>query len=147
LAQIDYDRYARAEAVLGWLNAAVRISGPQPFQPGDLLEGMIHRIRTALRARKAGIGHLKLALTSQGQTMWANLTGLNAEASLGDNRLPPVATATLLVNARVQVTPEELEAHVRAALAAVAAEMGIGAEVLDLQCFSPAYPDPPYLTR
>ena len=27
LRQIDYDRYATAEAVLGWLNAAVMISG------------------------------------------------------------------------------------------------------------------------
>ncbi|MDH3782104.1 MAG: hypothetical protein OES33_05255, partial [Desulfobulbaceae bacterium] len=31
LRQIDYDRYARAEAVLGWLNAAIRISSDELF--------------------------------------------------------------------------------------------------------------------
>ena len=35
----------------------------------------------------------------------------------------------------------------RTAVADAAAEMGIEAEFMDLQCFSPAYPNPPYLIR
>ncbi len=31
LRQIDYDRYANAEAVLGWLNAAVKLQAGEPF--------------------------------------------------------------------------------------------------------------------
>jgi hypothetical protein len=147
LAQIDYDRYARAEAVLGWLNAAVRVSAPQPFQPAELLNQLILRIRDGLKVPQANIGHLKLALSSQGRTMWANLTQLNAEPSLGENHLAPLASATLLVNARVQIQPKQLESQVREALNSVAAEMGLNVEVLDLQCFSPSYPNPPYLVR
>jgi len=47
----------------------------------------------------------------------------------------------------VQMEPAELETIVRTAVAGAAAEMGIEAEFMDLQCFSPAYPNPPYLIR
>ena len=55
--------------------------------------------------------------------------------------------ATLLVNARVQMEPADLETIVRAAVAGEAAEVGIEVKFMDLQCFSPAYPNPPYLIR
>ncbi len=48
LGQIDYDRYAHAEAVLGWLNAAVKITAQRPFNPADMLERVILRIRDSL---------------------------------------------------------------------------------------------------
>lgn len=147
LVQIDYDRYARAEAVLGWLNAAVEITAPQPFEPANLIERLIGRIQGQAQRQGAGIGHLKLTLSSKGQTMWANLTGLDAVPSLSDFRLAPSTGAILLVNARIQMAPAQLEQNVLAALMAEAAEMGLGVDVLELQCFSPAYPDPPYLVR
>ena len=147
LGQIDYDRYAHAEAVLGWLNAAVSISGKSPFNPAAMLENTILRIRDTLRPRNAGIGHIKLAATSQGRSIWGNLTQLNGEPSLSDRHLGDVLSATLLVNARVQMEPAELETIVRGAVADAAAEMGIEAEFIELQCFSPAYPNPPYVVR
>ena len=147
LGQIDYDRYARAEAVLGWLNAAVRIAGERPFNPADMLERVILRIRDSLRPRNAGIGHLKLSMTSRGRSIWGNLTQLNAGPSPGGRPMGDILSATLLVNARVQMEPAELESIVRMAVADAAAEIGIEAEFMDLQCFSPAYPNPPYLTR
>jgi Ni2+-binding GTPase involved in maturation of urease and hydrogenase len=147
LGQIDYDRYARAEAVLGWLNAAVKIAGQLPFNPVDMLEKVILRIRDSLRLRDAGIGHLKLVITSQGRSIWGNLTQLSAGPSLGGPPMGDVLSATLLVNARVQMEPAELETIVRAAVPKASAEMGIEAEFMELQCFSPAYPNPPYLIR
>jgi Ni2+-binding GTPase involved in maturation of urease and hydrogenase len=148
LAQIDYDRYAHAEAVLGWLNAAVTISGKRLFNPGNVLGNVILRIRDSLRPRpNTGIGHLKLAATSRGRSIWGSLTQLDAEPSLGGEGLGDVASATLLVNARVQMDPPELEAVVRAAVSEAAENAGIEAEFVDLQCFSPAYPNPPYVVR
>jgi hypothetical protein len=58
-----------------------------------------------------------------------------------------VSSATLLVNARVQMEPQDLEKVVRQAVADAAAGKGIEAEFIDLQCFSPAYPTPPYMVR
>lgn len=147
LGQIDYDRYAHAEAVLGWLNAAVKITAERAFNPGDILERVILRLRRSLRARNTGIGHIKLAATSQGRSIWGNLTALQSEPSFSERRLGEVLGATLFVNARVQMEPSELEALVRGAVAGTAAEAGVSTEVIDLQCFSPAYPNPPYLIR
>jgi hypothetical protein len=147
LAQIDYDRYAHAEAVLGWLNAAVKLTGKSPFNPAAMLENVILRIRDSLRPLKVGIGHIKLAATSQGRSIWGNLTQLNGEPSFSDRHLGDVPGATLLVNARVQMDPPDLEKVVRTAVAEAVATAGIEAEFLDLQCFSPAYPNPPYVVR
>ena len=147
LSEIDYDRYAHAEAVLGWLNAAVKISGQKPFNPANMLEKVILRIRDSLRPHNAGIGHLKLVMTSQGRSIWGNLTQLSDEPSLGGPSMVDMLSVTLLVNARVQMEPTELESIVRMAVADAAAEMGIETEFIDLQCFSPAYPNPPYLIR
>jgi hypothetical protein len=86
-------------------------------------------------------------MTSQGRSIWGNLTQLNDDPSPGGPPMVDMLSATLLVNARVQMEPEELESIVRMAVADAAAEMGIEAEFIDLQCFSPAYPNPPYLIR
>lgn len=147
LQQIDYDRYARAEAVLGWLNAAVKLQATRPFQAGQALIGLMVRLRDLFRRQKAGIGHLKCVLTAGGDSMWVNLTDFDAEPSLSDHRLGAVPGATLIVNARVQISPDLLEAAVRRALAETGAAAGFDPDVIDLQCFSPAYPNPPYLVR
>jgi G3E family GTPase len=147
LTQVDYDRYAKAEAVLGWLNAAVKITSNRPFEPEALLERLIRNINDAFCTRNACIGHLKLALTSQGQTQWANITHSNTEPTIGGKPMGEITGATLLINARVQMTPEKLEADVRTAVFVIATQLDLGAEILELQCFSPAYPNPPYLMR
>ena len=147
LTQIDYDRYARAEAVLGWLNTAVKITGRRPFEPRALLNQLIRRICDALLADKAEIGHLKLALSSQDQTIWANITQSNTEPSPGGKPMEETTCATVLINARVQMTPEKLAADVRTAVFEVATQMDLGAEILEMQSFSPSYPNPPYQVR
>jgi hypothetical protein len=52
-----------------------------------------------------------------------------------------------MVNARVHMPPERLEAIVRDSVAAACKRFQTTCEIDDLQCFSPAYPNPPYLVR
>lgn len=147
LRELDYDRYATAEAVLGWLNAAVKLAGRQFFEPGRFLYRLAEGMKEEFKKRDAEIGHLKFVLTSSGKAVWANVTHLAAKPSLGGESLPEATGGTLIVNARVRITPEELERIVRRRLEATAGENGLHAEVLNLQCFSPAYPQPPYVIR
>ena len=147
LRQIDYDRYASAEAVLGWLNAAVKISSSKPIDSERLLTDLSVSLRDAFKERNAGIGHLKCALTGSGKSMWVNLTDLAAEPVLSAERIGRTATGTLLVNARVKMEPEDLEAIVRRSLRRLSEDLRIDIGIQELQCFSPAYPAPPYLTR
>jgi G3E family GTPase len=147
LRQIDYDRYARAEAVLGWLNTAVKISSPRPYDAEGLAKRLVSTLKSAFKEKDAEIGHLKFVITSDGKTMWTNLTRLEAEPSFSGQQLGSLSGGTLILNARVRLEPAELEAIVREALNKVFEEARIQSEILDLQCFSPAYPQPPYLVR
>lgn len=147
LRQIDYDRYATAEAVLGWLNAAVKIRSPEPFDTGEFLRNLALTLQEAFKRRKAAIGHLKFVMTSAGKSMWGNVTHLAAEPSISGEPLGKLSTGTLIINARVRIEPDELETIVRDSLRKISAETGVSLEIDDLQCFSPAYPEPPHMIR
>ena len=147
LSQIDYDRYATAEAVLGWLNAAVKLQADQPFDASRFMTSLAIRLRDRFKADKGEIGHLKFVFTSAGKSMWANLTHLGAEPATGGEMLGPLPRGTLIINARVRLEPEELESIVRESLDKVSTKMAVQSEIDDLQCFSPAYPDPAHIIR
>ena len=147
LSQIDYDRYASAEAVLGWLNAAVKLQADEPFDAGRFMIYLASRLRDRFKAEKGEIGHLKFVLTSAGNSQWANLTHLAAEPDLGGEMLEKLSRGSLILNARVRLEPEVLETMVRDSLNKVSHELTVRSEIDDLQCFSPAYPEPPHIIR
>jgi G3E family GTPase len=147
LSQIDYDRYANAEAVLGWLNAAVKLQADQPFDVGRFMTSLAIKLRDKFKTDKAEIGHLKFVFTSGGNSMWANLTHLGAEPDVGGEALGQMSRGTLIINARVRLEPEDLETIVRDSLNEVSKKMAVQSEIDDLQCFSPAYPEPPHIIR
>ena len=147
LRQIDYDRYARAEAALGWLNSAIKVSASEGFDAGEFLKSLAETIRNAFQQKNAGIGHLKFVITSAGKATWANVTHLAAEPVISGEQLGNVLKGTLILNARVRLEPDELEKIVRKSLSKVFKEANIRYKIVELQCFSPAYPEPPYLIR
>jgi len=147
LRQIDYDRYARAEAALGWLNSAIKVSASEGFDAGEFLKSLAETIRNAFQQKNAGIGHLKFVITSAGKATWANVTHLAAEPVISGEQLGNVLKGTLILNARVRLEPDELEKIVLESLSRVFKEANIRYKIVELQCFSPAYPEPPYLIR
>jgi hypothetical protein len=147
LGQIDYDRYATAEAVLGWLNAAFKMAALEPFDANEFAHILAVRLREAFKRMDGEIGHLKFVITSAGKTTWANLTHLAAEPVISGGQLGKLSQGTLILNARVRLEPDQLETIVRNTLSRLFEEAGVEYEILDLQCFSPAYPQPPYLIR
>jgi G3E family GTPase len=147
LRQIDYDRYAHAEAVLGWLNAAILMSASEPFDALDFARTLMRELREDFKQKEGEIGHLKMVITSAGKSMWANLTHLTAEPSISGEALDRLSKASLIINARVRLEPEDLESMVRTVLERVSREMGVTSDIDDLQCFSPAYPEPPHVIR
>ncbi|UCH23136.1 MAG: hypothetical protein JSU83_08000, partial [Deltaproteobacteria bacterium] len=147
LRQIDYDRYATAESVLGWLNAAVKIKSAKPFDSGNFLNTLALTLQEAFKHENAEIGHLKFVVTSAGKSMWGNVTQLAGEPSISGESLGKLSTGTLIVNARVRIEPNELETIVRNSFSKISMETGISSEIDDLQCFSPAYPEPSHMIR
>ncbi|MBL7218127.1 MAG: hypothetical protein ISS62_10585 [Desulfobacteraceae bacterium] len=147
LRQIDYDRYAAAEAVLGWLNAAIMLNARDSFEATEFSRKLALRLQKAFKEKNAGIGHLKFLITSGGKTMWTNVTNFTAEPLMSGEPLGSLSKGTLVLNARVRLDPEDLERMVKQILGRLFEEMNIRSEEVDFQCFSPAYPEPPYLVR
>lgn len=147
LSQIDYDRYARAEAVLGWLNAAIKISSDQLFAADKFVMDLFIELRESFKQEKGEIGHLKSVFTSGGKSFWVNLTNLSSDPMVSGKPMATLSKGSLILNARVQLDPENLEKIVRDVLSNVAEKFDVKTEIDDLQCFSPAYPNPPHMVR
>jgi G3E family GTPase len=147
LRQIDYDRYATAEAVLGWLNAVIKITARESIDSNELARNLAVDLQKAFKVRNGEIGHLKFVITSAGKVMWANVTHLDAEPAISGDQLGKLSQGTLILNARVRLDPDELEKIVRESLSKIFKETSMRYKIEELQCFSPAYPEPPYLIR
>ena len=160
--------------MLGWLNASVRLSTAAAGQACSsasacactlptagasaphagwagfarmLLEGL----RDDFRRRGARVGHVKLLISSAGQQCIANLTSTDAEVSIrgqtgNAGRADTPSRADLVLNARVEMPPEELESLVRRHLLA-AAGGGVAAEIVHLQSLRPGRPRPTHRYR
>jgi SAM-dependent methyltransferase/Ni2+-binding GTPase involved in maturation of urease and hydrogenase len=132
---LDYDRYAAAEASLGWLNARAEVLGEIPFAPGDVMRRFLDELANL------PVAHAKVAMVEPAH-------GVAARVRRGERvrvETPPAATdpthwMRLLINARVATSPAMLEATVRRALARAARPARIVWDTL--ACFAPARPTP-----
>lgn len=139
---VDYDVYAAGEAELGWLNATARLSGPRAFGLDELLMEFVSRLERACARISAEPAHLKVLAAAEGATAIANLVSSAARVELSLASGASVAEAELTVNARVAVAPETLAELVEQAVAELAHERGLAAEVRDMQRFRPGRPVP-----
>ncbi len=143
LRDIDYDTYAKGEAVLGWLNATVRLVGSPQFDALQFAKALMSELQTAINAHNAEVAHLKFLLSSGTQMLRGHLTKADAEPNfIGE--LDEVNEATLVLNARVAISPEALGGIATQAILMAAKTVNADAEILSLQSFSPPYPRPPY---
>jgi hypothetical protein len=144
VVEVDYDRYAEGEAVLGWLNATVALAAPGGADWAAFAAELLGAIQTACRQGGGEIGHVKLRLAAEGGQLVANLTRTDGAVSVLSEGAPAEGVAELTLNARVETTPEALEALVRECLARVAAGRGVTTAVRGLRCLSPGRPQPTY---
>jgi G3E family GTPase len=143
ILDIDYDTYAEGEAVLGWLNADIALAATgKAADWRSFSEALVGSLREAFQRRDAAVGHVKILLSSGSETLSANLTRARGSVCVrGD--VSRSSSAELIVNARAEVSPEELEKAVRAAVAA-AGGTGIKATFRALRSLRPGRPRPTY---
>ncbi len=136
---VDYDRYAAAEASLGWLNARVELEMELAASPASVIGPLLDSLDERLTAAGAAIAHLKLFDRTASSSLRAGIVRNGEEPSVeGDVLGPSELRHQVTINLRAVATPECLLGIVEAALAAVPGR--IRAE--ELQAFAPAYPKP-----
>src|SRR3989454_5081589 len=61
--EVDYELYAEGEALLGWLNATVQLSGRESFEAEAVLRHLAEDIQKRLLSQGAEVAHLKMTLS------------------------------------------------------------------------------------
>lgn len=139
LGNLDYGRYARAEALLAWLNATVVLNTKKPLSPAELLGPLVDDLDARLTGHGVSIAHLKTWIESAHAWLRVSMTRNGQEPAVEGDRLAAAARDyRLVVNLRALGEPDVLRACVERALAAIPA----AAAVERMDCFRPLPPKP-----
>jgi hypothetical protein len=131
---IDYARYAEAEAALAWLNARVTAHATPPISAPMLVGPLLDRL-----APRIHIVHLKLFAQSETGYLKVALTGNGQEPTVeGALDASPSARHEILLNVRALDDPARLRAIVERECAALPARL----TWQQVQCFRPSPPVP-----
>lgn len=139
ILDIDYDKYAHGEAVLGWLNGTVALTGKNAYWDA-LLKDIMTGICKAIKTEKLRVGHIKVIAENGKQYAVANITNdvsslqFRGTAGTSDN-------VKLIINARVETTPEHLDEIIRKVLVD-AIDGKFTDEVLAWRYLQPGRPNP-----
>lgn len=137
---IDYDRYARAEAELAWLNRAYVLRGTE-IDLTAWSSAVMQGIHDTCRERGRLIGHVKVRATADEGEVKLSLVG--GEPVLDESLDVPVGHARIVVNARVACEPSEMDAILDASVAEANRASGADSEPEgESNSFKPGYPTP-----
>lgn len=139
--EVDYEIYAEGEALLGWLNATIRLSGPD-FDGNAFLHALAAKIQSAMISGE--IAHLKMTLSpDQGNDIAVlNLVRNDTVAEQSHSLQAPLEAGELILNLRAEEAPEILWQLTQDALQAAAGEFAVQAVVEQQEHFRPGKPDP-----
>lgn len=150
--EVDYELYADGEALLGWLNASVRLDylAADPgaeLEADDILPPLADAMRRRLAAENAEIAHLKMTLSPDeaigGAIGVINLVRSDFIPELSIELEEPFRGADLIVNVRAEASPEALSNALAASLTELAASRpGLKAEIVHQEHFRPGKPQP-----
>ena len=139
---VDYKVYGEGEALMGWLNATLQVSGPAPFDGNRLLTELAARLRAQLQIAAAEVAHLKMTLAPGADALAMGAVSLvrnDQQPELTHTLLDPLAGGALTLNLRAEAAPELLEHIVRRV---AAGWLGLKLEITKLACFRPGQPNP-----
>jgi hypothetical protein len=137
--EIDYARYAQAEAALAWLNLSFTLEPAVPVSPALTIGPFLDGLTAALMAAEIPIVHLKIFGSSASGWLKAAVCGNGEEPRVeGNLDASPAGRHELLMNLRAKGEPGLVRRVVEEQLRQLQGRL---TEVC-LDCFSPAAPRP-----
>jgi hypothetical protein len=138
ILDIDYQRYAQAEAALAWLNAEADLVCDPPLSPALLLGPLLDALDRDLTAGEIPIVHLKALDRTPAGSLKAALCANGQEPQVeGALDASPSTAHHLLINLRAVANPDPVRAIVEKLLKSLPGLSGYR-----LACFSPSPPRP-----
>jgi G3E family GTPase len=143
--EIDYRRYADAEAELAWLNTTLEVRTSEragSFRPAEWVRLFLSGLSAECEDRRYAIGHVKVQLSTLGGWTKASLVRAGDDPVLGPQQWTEADQGELLVNARVEADPKSLQGMVRRLISSTNEALKTYSETVHAQCFRPAPPKP-----
>jgi G3E family GTPase len=150
IMEMDYERYGKGEALLGWYNgkADVKARKPQGVDGNRWLIDLASRIRSVLRTANVEIAHFKMTLSAGDANSGKTAGGLAAVSLVRTDGEPeirrelnaPLSKGNLIINLRAEGAPELLATVVQEALKA--SIQGVSAKLKKEEAFRPGQPTP-----
>ena len=139
LLDVDYARYAAAEAALGWLDWEAELTFSTPVTPAAVAGPLLEHLDQELTRAAARIVHLKIFDRAETGYIKVSICRNGAEPSIeGDRIAAPGRRHECLLNLRARALPAELQRALESATRSLPAH----AHILHQQAFQPAPPIP-----
>jgi hypothetical protein len=139
--ELDYDRYAAAEAELAWLNHEVTVSGE--CTPASWTRVALASLSRTCAVAGALVGHAKVSMTSAGGLTKGSLTAAGEAPTLDVLGPPAVTTAIAVFNLRVACPPPALDEACATAIREADETCGVTSKAaVPPAAFQPSYPRP-----
>ncbi len=139
---IDYERYAQAEAALGWLNAKGQIRADTPYSARQWMAALLKGLESLCAEQKAAIAHIKALVTTPQAKFKASLTSSGALSWDLDADAAETRSHEFILNVRVNATPGQLEQMAMRAIEAAQPDPSARYYIEHFECFSPLPPRP-----
>jgi Ni2+-binding GTPase involved in maturation of urease and hydrogenase len=138
---LDYGRYAEAEASLGWLNLSGTLHLSDPQSGTRWLQMLLDGIAEAARDHVAEIAHVKAWIDGGTGSIRGHLVDAGRSAEILGPSIP-FHVGQVLINARVPVAPDILSAWVEGAIDRATGALNARFERSTNRAFRPAPPVP-----
>jgi Ni2+-binding GTPase involved in maturation of urease and hydrogenase len=146
---LDYDRYAAAEASLGWLNLEGTLALGAGGSVAEWVRAVLEGVRREAVASQSEIAHVKVCVVPGTGTGAPSYSASSGGSIVGNDRDPvvwahgmPESEARVLVNARVATWPDVLRAWIEGVVRDANQANGAVFTLTHLSAFSPARPVP-----
>ncbi|MGE5648060.1 MAG: GTP-binding protein [Acidobacteriota bacterium] len=137
--EIDYERYAEAEAALGWLNWTADLRASRALTPAAVAGPFLRDLDRGLTAAGASIAHLKVFVEAAGGWLKASVCRNGEEPAVeGALDAPPSLSHRIVLNLRAAGAPETLSEAVSAAARSLPGRV----RVKHYESFRPSPPRP-----
>jgi G3E family GTPase len=139
---IDYDRYAKAEAALGWLNAKGQVRADTPYSARQWMATLLATLERLSAEQQASVAHIKTLVITPQAKLKASLTQAGSISWDLDASSADTGSHKFILNVRVNATPGQLEQIAMQAIEAAKPDPSSRYYMEHFECFSPLPPRP-----
>jgi len=144
LLEIDYDTYAAGEADLGWVNLSAMLTAETPIELDSFIATLVRSIADVILQDQGNqIAHLKASILAGDTQAVANVVSNDSSIDMGlRSDRTGIGSIQVIVNARVAMDPDQLEATCRDQVLAASKTNGMRVESIEARSLRPGRPEP-----